>query len=142
MKIHVYHGPNLNCLGQRSSQHYGNEGLDGINKKLEELAAELGVELVCKQTNREGQLVDWIQSTEKEGLVLNAAGYTHTSVAILDAVKLVDYPVVEVHLSNLEAREEFRRNSRIGPACLGQISGFGGNSYLLGLRAVVDHLRD
>lgn len=141
MIVHVYHGPNLNRLGSRDDSHYGSVSLEDINGDLRSLGDELGVDVECRQSNEEGTLVDWVQSEEKDGLVLNAAGYTHTSVALRDAVDLVDYPTVEVHLSNIHAREAFRRESRLAPVCLGQVSGFGPASYRLGLRAVVDHLR-
>lgn len=141
MNIHVYHGPNLNRLESRDSEEYGSVTLDGINGELRALGDELGVEVDCRQSNSEGTLVDWVQSEEKDGLVLNAAAYTHTSVALRDAVDLVEYPTVEVHLSNIHAREVFRSESRLAPVCLGQVSGFGPASYRLGLRAVVDHLR-
>jgi 3-dehydroquinate dehydratase-2 len=141
MLVHVYHGPNLNELESRSDTHYGSSDLEDINERLRTLAESLELDLTIHQTNHEGELVDWIQSTEKDGLVLNAAGYTHTSVAIRDAIELVDYPTVEVHLSNIHARESFRDNSRLAPACVGQISGFGALSYELGLRAVVNYLQ-
>ncbi len=140
MLIHVYHGPNLNRLEQRDAHHYGAVDLKTINHKLRGLAAQLEVDIETRQTNREGELIDWIQQEDKDGLLLNAAAYTHTSVGLRDAIELVDYPVVEVHLSNIYAREEFRHHSLISPVCLGQISGFGAASYLLGLQAVVDHL--
>ncbi len=141
MIIHVYHGPNLNRLESREAAHYGSSELGQIDKKIQGLAVELDVELKTRQTNREGELIDWVQQPGKDGLVLNAAAYTHTSVGLRDAIELVDYPVVEVHLSNIYAREEFRRVSLLSPVCLGQVSGFGAVSYLLGLRAVVAHLR-
>ena len=141
MIVHVYHGPNLNRLGSRDADHYGSVTLEGINKELRVLADDLGIEVECRQSNSEGTLVDWIQSEDKDGIVLNAAAYTHTSVALRDAIDLVDYPTVEVHLSNIHSREPFRRESRLAPVCLGQVSGFGPDSYRLGLRAVVDHLR-
>lgn len=141
MLIHVYHGPNLNCLGTRNESHYGSETLQDINDDLRSLSEQLDVELETWQTNREGDLIERVQEDDKDGLVLNAAGYTHTSVALRDAVDLVGYPTVEVHLSNVHARESFRENSLLAPVCLGQISGFGSDSYRLGLRAVVRHLR-
>lgn len=140
MEVHVYHGPNLNRLDDRDETHYGPVDLEGINESLHELAGELDVDLVCRQTNHEGELVEWVQAGDKDGLVLNAAAYTHTSVALRDAIDLVDYPVVEVHLSNLEKRESFRRESMIGAVCVGRVAGFRGDSYRLGLRAVVRHL--
>lgn len=141
MLIHVYHGPNLNCLGSRDENHYDTVSLEDINDRLWRLADKLDVDLTCRQTNSEGKLIDWIQESEKDGLVLNPGGYTHTSVALRDAIELVEYPTVEVHLSNIHARESFRRQSRTASACVGQISGFGSDSYSLGLRAVVSHLQ-
>lgn len=137
MDIHVYHGPNLNKLSDRDSGHYGQRSLDQINSELGELADQLDVELDTRQTNSEGTLVEWIQATDKNGLVLNAGGYTHTSVAIRDAIDLVDYPVIEVHLSNIHGREAFRRQSKLAPVCAGQISGLGVDSYRLALRSLV-----
>ncbi len=142
MIVHVYHGPNLNKLKSRDTEHYGGKTLGEINTDLRSTASELEVDLTIRQSNREGELVQWIQSEEKDGLVLNAAAYTHTSIALRDAIGMVEYPVVEVHLSNLQAREPFRRESTIAPVCLGRIAGFGAGSYRLGLRAVVNHLRD
>ena len=136
MNIHVYHGPNLNLLGQRDQQQYGDQTLESINEQLRTLAEELGIEVNVRQTNGEGELIDWIQQQDKDGLVLNAAAYTHTSVALRDAIEAVNYPVVEVHLSNIHAREKFRKRSRIAPVCVGQICGLGPDSYLLGLRAI------
>ncbi len=141
MLIHVYHGPNLNCLGERDENHYGSRDLEDINKNLRTLAEKLDVELKTRQSNHEGELIERIQDESKDGLVLNAAGYTHTSVALRDAVDLVTYPTVEVHLSNVHARESFRHESLLAPVCVGQISGFGVDSYRLGLRAVVRYLR-
>lgn len=136
MDLHVYHGPNLNKLGQRSDQAYGSDTIEDINQQIRNLADELGVGLEIKQSNHEGEIVDWIQDGEKDGLVINAGAYTHTSVALRDAIALVNYPVVEVHLSNIYDREDFRATSRIAPVCVGQISGFGSDSYRLGLRAL------
>lgn len=141
MEVHVYHGPNLNKLKDRSENHYGSRSLDTINENLVELGRELEAEVTCRQSNHEGELVDWIQDESKDGLVLNAAAYTHTSVALRDAIEVVTYPVVEVHLSNVFDREDFRSESMISPVCAGVISGFGAVSYRLGLRAVIDHLR-
>lgn len=140
MQIHVYHGPNLNKLNQRNEGHYGARTLEDINSSLISLGEELQVEITCRQTNSEGQLIEWIHEENKAGLILNAGGYTHTSVALRDAVELVKYPVVEVHLSNIHSRESFRHESMLASVCIGQISGFGANSYNLGLRAVIDYL--
>jgi len=138
MKILIVHGPNLNLLGKRESDIYGTKTLDGINELLRKLAGELDVELDIKQSNHEGDIVDFIQNSGSyAALVINPAAYTHTSVAIRDAIAAVEIPAVEVHLSNIHRREEFRHNSLIAPVAAGQISGFGYESYLLGLRAAV-----
>ncbi len=141
MEIQIYHGPNLNCLHRRDEQHYGKISLDELDEELVEFGDELGVDVSCWQSNREGELIDWIQEPTVDGAILNAGGLTHTSVALRDAVALADYPVVEVHLSNIHGREKFRQKSLIAPVCLGQIAGFGAESYRLGLRALVNHLR-
>lgn len=139
-KILVIHGPNLNMLGQREPDIYGSFDLDEVNKKLKALAKELKVELDIAQKNGEGEIVDLIQSANKKysAIVINPGGYTHYSVAIRDAVASIKKPVVEVHISNIYAREEFRHKSLIAPVAVGQVSGFGINSYLLGLRAAAD----
>jgi len=138
MKILIIHGPNLNLLGKREENIYGTNTLDEINGMLRKLAKELKVEVDIKQSNHEGEIVDWIQnSKEYFALVVNPAAYTHTSVAIRDAIAAVRIPAVEVHLSNIHQREEFRQKSLIAPVAYGQISGFGFESYLLGLRAAV-----
>jgi 3-dehydroquinate dehydratase-2 len=138
MEILVIHGPNLNLLGTRESLIYGTKTLDEINDSLQDLASELGVKLVIEQSNHEGQIVDLIQKAGPySALVINPAAYTHTSIAIRDAIAAVDIPTVEVHLSNIHKREEFRQKSLIAPVATGQISGFGPESYLLGLRAAV-----
>ena len=138
-KILVLHGPNLNLLGKRQPEIYGRLSLDQINKKIQALARELGVEVETRQSNSEGDLVDWIQQAPKTfaALVINAAAYTHSSVALRDALTAAGIPAVEVHLSNIYRREEFRKRSLIAEAVVGQIAGFGVNSYLLGLRAAV-----
>lgn len=138
MNILVIHGPNLNLLGTRESLIYGTKTLDEINDSLQDLASELGVKLVIEQSNHEGHIVDLIQKAGAySALVINPAAYTHTSVAIRDAIAAVDIPTVEVHLSNIHKREEFRQKSLIAPVATGQISGFGPEAYLLGLRAAV-----
>ena len=139
MKILVLHGPNLNLLGTREPDLYGRETLKDINGALATLAGELGVSVECRQSNIEGELVTWIQEAagHYQGLVMNPAAYTHTSVALRDAVVAVGIPFIEVHLSNIHTRENFRRRSYLASVAVGQISGFGVNSYLLGLRAVV-----
>lgn len=136
MKILVLNGPNLNMLGRREAEHYGSLTLYEINRQLDKLAAELGLELGFAQSNHEGELVDILQEAAPEyaGVVLNAGGYTHTSVAIRDAVLCCGVPVVEVHLSNPAAREEFRRFSYLSGACAGAVAGFGWRSYALALR--------
>lgn len=137
MKILVIHGPNLNLLGSRETSIYGKQSLKEINNSLKGLAKELGFELVIKQSNHEGEIVDLIQASKNyNGILINPAAYTHTSIAIRDAIAAVNMPTVEVHLSNIYKREEFRQSSLIAPEASGQISGFGPHSYLLGLRAL------
>ncbi len=139
-KILVIHGPNLNLLGQREENVYGDTSLDQINEQLTRQAADLQVELDIFQSNHEGEIVDKIGSVSHSGasgILINPAAYTHTSVAIRDAIAAVKIPAVEVHLSNIYAREEFRHTSLSAPVCHGQISGFGVNSYYLGLTAIV-----
>jgi 3-dehydroquinate dehydratase-2 len=138
MKILVIHGPNLNLLGTRESDIYGLKTLEDINDSLKSLSTELGAEIEIKQSNHEGEIVDTIQeSGDFDALLINPAAYTHTSVAIRDAIAAVQIPAVEIHLSNIYKREEFRHTSLISPVAFGQISGFGPDSYILGLRAAV-----
>ena len=138
MKILIINGPNLNLLGTRESDIYGTKTLEDISKSLKKLAADMSVEIVIKQSNHEGEIVDLIQnSKEYAALVINPAAYTHTSVAIRDSIAAVNIPTVEIHLSNIYRREEFRHKSLISPVAQGQISGFGPESYMLGLRAAV-----
>jgi 3-dehydroquinate dehydratase-2 len=138
MKLLIINGPNLNLLGTRESDVYGTKTLEEINKSLEKLANELDVEIDIRQSNHEGEIVDLIQKAKDyAALVINPAAYTHTSVAIRDAIAAVDIPAVEIHLSNIYKREEFRHKSLISPVAYGQISGFGPESYILGLRAAV-----
>ena len=143
LSILVLNGPNLNMLGQREPGIYGAESLNDINLSLKEHGANLGADLSFLQSNHEGVLVDAIQDClgKHQGLLINAGAYTHTSVAIRDAIAAVAIPTVEVHLSNIYRREEFRHHSYIAPLAIGQISGFGANSYLLGLQALVSYLR-
>lgn len=142
MKVLVLHGPSLNLLGSREPELYGTATLAEIDARLAALAAELGAAVDCRQTNREGELVDWIHECKDrfDGLVINAAGYTHTSIAIRDAIAAVAKPAVEVHLSHVAAREAFRHTSMVAPACIGVVSGFGPGSYTLGLRALIEYL--
>lgn len=140
LKILIIHGPNLNLLGGRETSVYGKTTLKEIDALLKKKGKELGVEVRSVQSNSEGELVEKIQSAGKkfDGVVMNPAAYTHTSVALRDAVGAVSIPVVEVHLSNIYQREDFRHHSFIAPVARGQICGFGVNSYLLGLEAVVE----
>jgi 3-dehydroquinate dehydratase-2 len=136
--IYVLNGPNLNLLGTREPEIYGADTLDKIAGQLEDRARELGVEVEIRQSNHEGHLIDWLHEAQAQGakaVILNAAGFTHSSVALHDAVKAISTPVIEVHLSNPQARESFRRRSLIAPAARGTIAGFGALSYLLALDA-------
>ena len=136
-KILVLHGPNLNLLGEREPNVYGSFTLEEINKALVDLAKELDLELKIVQSNHEGEIVETIQNARHwaEVIIINPAAYTHTSVAIRDAIAAVSVPTIEVHLSNIHAREGFRHSSHVAPVAVGQISGFGKNSYLLALQA-------
>jgi 3-dehydroquinate dehydratase-2 len=142
--ILVLHGPNLNLLGTREPMVYGATTLDEINATLMTLGKELGVSVEARQSNVEGELVTWIQQapSQFQGLLFNPAAYTHTSIALRDAIIGVGLPMVEVHLSNIHRRESFRRRSYLASVALGQISGFGPQSYALGLRALVHALED
>ena len=134
----VLHGPNLNLLGTREPETYGRDTLADIDRKIEALAVDLGLSVHCRQSNREGELVDLIQQAagNYHGLVVNLAAYTHTSVAIRDALAAVGLPFVEVHLSNVHARESFRHHSMVAAMAAGVVQGFGADSYLLGLRGL------
>ncbi|HUT55093.1 MAG TPA: type II 3-dehydroquinate dehydratase [bacterium] len=138
MRVLVIHGPNLNLLGSREPELYGKATLKQINAALKKLAAELKVDLEFLQSNHEGEIVDAIQKAKGnvDAILINPAAYTHTSVAIRDAFLAAAVPFVEVHLSNVAAREEFRRRSLLADAAIGTIAGFGPDSYLLGLRAI------
>ena len=140
----VLNGPNLNLLGEREPEVYGKLGLAEINKRLEELGRKLGMEVHFQQSNSEGILIDFLQEARQwaDGVVINPGGYTTTSVALLDTVKAIPIPVIEVHLSNIHAREAYRRHSMIALACIGSITGFGWRSYSLALRALSEWFDD
>lgn len=141
-KILLLHGPNLNLLGTREPEVYGHMTLDDINAKVIEHAATHNVEITAKQSNHEGVLVDTLHEAREwaAGVVMNPGAYTHTSVAIRDAISATQLAVIEVHLSNVHAREDFRHHSYLAPVCVGQIAGFGWRSYILGLDAMLGHL--
>ena len=140
--ILILHGPNLNLLGTREPGVYGRETLADINAMLTEHAQRLQVQVRCLQSNHEGELIDAIHKAEETALLFNPGAFTHYSIALRDAVAAKGLPTVEVHLSNVHAREEFRHRSVIAPVCLGQIAGFGSYSYVVGLAALVHHLED
>jgi len=139
MKVLFLNGPNLNLLGTREPEVYGRTTLADIEMSVRERAAQLNVEVDFRQSNQEGELVEWIQKAKNhfDVIVINAAAYTHTSVALRDAISAVGVPTIEIHLSNIHAREEFRHKSLIAAVCVGQICGFRSRSYLLGLEASV-----
>ena len=144
MTFLVLHGPNLNLLGTREPEVYGHETLEDINRQLTDLGRELGVNLVFFQSNHEGALIDRIHAARTEeiaGMVINPGGLTHTSVALRDAITAVAIPTVEVHLSNVHAREEFRRHSYLAPVVLGQIAGLGAFGYQLAVRGLLARLK-
>jgi 3-dehydroquinate dehydratase-2 len=143
LTIAVISGPNLDRLGAREPAIYGTTTLGEIHARVEAEARANGAKAVCRQSNHEGDLVAWIGAAADDGfagVVLNAGAYTHTSIAILDAIKASGLPVVEVHLSNPDAREAFRRKSRIAPACVARVAGFGPASYVLGLRGLLERI--
>ena len=143
MRILLIHGPNLNMLGERETDVYGTVTLDEINRRVEERAAELGVEVEAFQSNYEGAVLDKLATARREfdGILINPAAWTHTSVALRDAIAATGLPAVEVHLSNVYKREPFRHVSYTAPVCLGQVAGFGPDSYILGLDGLVRSLR-
>jgi 3-dehydroquinate dehydratase II len=140
MKILVLHGPNLNLTGNREPEIYGSMTLDEINSRLIKEGVDLGHEIICQQSNHEGVLIDALQDAENwaDGVVFNPGGYTHTSIALRDTVAAIHITVVEVHMSNVYAREKFRHQSFLSAVCKGKIVGFGWKSYLLGIRAIVE----
>ena len=143
-RILVLHGPNLNLLGARETDIYGDVTLETVNNALREAAQQNKAELQIVQSNHEGTLIDVLHETREwsDGVIINPGGYTHSSVALRDAIAAVGRPVVEVHISHIYSRERFRRRSLIAPVCVGQISGFGWRSYLLGLTAILDYLAE
>ena len=142
MKILIINGVNMNMLGLRETEKYGTMTFKDLEKELYAFSFELGIDIETFQSNFEGEIVEKIHQTKNnfDGIVINAGAYTHTSIAIRDAISAVNIPTVEVHMTNIYKREEFRHHSYIAPVCIGQISGFGINSYKLGLKAVVDYL--
>ena len=142
-RVLVLHGPNLNLLGKREPEIYGRLTLDQIDRRIRAAAKEHGVGVETRQSNHEGELISWVQESPQrfDALIINAAAYTHSSVALRDALTAVEIPAIEVHLSNIYKREAFRRRSLIAGAVVGQISGFGVQSYLLALRAAVEILK-
>ena len=144
MKLYILNGPNLNMLGVREPEHYGSMTYAGLVKMIEAHCASRGIEAVCKQSNHEGDLVDWIQEAYFEGadgIVINPGAYTHTSIALLDAVKSVKLPTVEVHISKVDQREQFRGVSYIRAACIATVSGKGVQGYLDAMDRIAEHKR-
>jgi 3-dehydroquinate dehydratase II len=142
--ILVLHGPNLNLLGKREPEIYGTLTMEEINDRVVALGRDLSIEVHCKQSNLEGELIDALHEARMwaQGVILNAGGYTHSSVALRDAISAIDIPVVEVHLSNVDAREEFRQISLISAVCKGKVAGFGWRSYTLALRALAEIIEE
>ncbi len=143
LKIGIINGPNLNMLGKRDQKIYGNITLEEINRKIKSFAKKEDIELTIKQSNFEGEIIEFIQqnSSQVDGLIINPAAYTHYSYAIADALRDCSIPVIEVHLSNIFSREDFRGKSVTAPACIGQIAGFGCQSYILAIHALQDLLK-
>lgn len=143
MKILVINGVNMNMLGSRETEKYGTMTLKDLEKDLYAFSFELGIDIETFQSNFEGEIVEKIHSAKDnfDGIVINAGAYTHTSIAIRDAISAVDIPTVEVHMTNIYKREEFRHHSYLAPVCIGQISGFGADSYKLGLKAIKNFLK-
>jgi 3-dehydroquinate dehydratase II len=142
LKFLIIHGPNLNLLGTREPEIYGKLTIEEINTLIKDFAGKNDVEVNIFQSNGEGEIIDFIQKNkESDGIVINPAAFTHTSVALNDTIKAVNLPAVEVHISNIHAREEFRRKSIIAPVCIGQIAGFSHYSYILGILALINHLK-
>ncbi|MEM7435445.1 MAG: type II 3-dehydroquinate dehydratase [Myxococcota bacterium] len=141
-RVLVLNGPNLNLLGTREPDVYGSTTLQDVEKELQTVGAKLGATVDCRQTNLEGQLLDWLHDGRNafDGVVINPGGLTHTSVSLRDGIAACGLPTVEVHISNTAARESFRHNSFIAAVCIGSVIGFGKNSYSLGLRALIDYL--
>lgn len=144
MKILVINGANLNMLGIREPDKYGSMTLKDIEKELYSYSFELGIDIETFQSNHEGELIEKIHDAKNncEGIIINAGAYTHTSIAIRDAISAIEIPVIEVHITNIYKREQFRHHSYLASVCIGQISGFGINSYKLGLKAMIDYLSD
>ncbi len=141
--ILVLSGPNLQLLGTREPSIYGKETLAEIHARLDALARERGASVDCRQSNHEGELCDWLGAARAAGfagVLINAGAYTHTSLALYDALRAIGLPAIEVHISNPEAREAYRHESKLAPACVGKVAGFGANSYVLALRGLLDYL--